>query len=93
MTFASHILLAQQGIRPLRQAHDPNLNGGSRLNRGGDRAANSALHTITLCRMRWDLRTRAYVTRRTAQGLSKKEIIRCLKRYIARDVHTALLAP
>ena len=43
--------------------------------------------------MRWDLRTRAYVTRRTAQGLSKKEIIRCLKRYIARDVHTALLAP
>lgn len=64
-----------------------------RLNRGGDRAANSALHTITLCRMRWDPRTRAYVTRRTAQGLSKKEIIRCLKRYIARDVHTALLAP
>ncbi len=63
------------------------------LNRGGDRAANSALHTITLCRMRWDLRTRAYITRRTAQGLSKKEIIRCLKRYIARDVHTALLAP
>ncbi len=64
-----------------------------RLNRGGDRAANSALHTITLCRMRWDPRTRAYVTRRTAQGLSKKEIIRCLKRYIARDIHTALLAP
>ncbi len=64
-----------------------------RLNRGGDRAANSALHTITLCRMRWDPRTRAYVTRRTAQGLSKKEIIRCLMRYIARDIHTALLAP
>jgi transposase len=64
-----------------------------RLNRGGDRAANSALHTITLCRMRHDPRTRAYVTRRTTQGLSKKEIMRCLKRYIARDVHTALNTP
>jgi transposase len=63
-----------------------------RLNRGGDRAANSALHTITLCRMRYDPRTRAYVERRTKQGLSKKEIMRCLKRYIVRDVHTALLA-
>ncbi len=63
-----------------------------RLNRGGDRAANAALHTIVLCRMRWDPRTRAYVSRRTAQGLSKKEIMRCLKRYIARDVHTALRA-
>lgn len=63
-----------------------------RLNRGGDRAANNALHTITLVRMRYDDRTRAYVTRRTAQGLSKKDIMRCLKRYIARDVHTALLA-
>ncbi len=64
-----------------------------RLNRGGDRAANAALHTIVLCRMRHDPRTRTYVARRTAQGLSKKDIIRCLKRYIARDVHTALLAP
>ena len=62
-----------------------------RLNRGGDRAANHALHTITLVRMRWDPRTRDYVTRRTAQGLSKKDIIRCLKRYIARDVHKALI--
>jgi transposase len=64
-----------------------------RLNRGGDRAANNALHTITLVRMRYDQRTRAYVTRRTAQGLSKKEIMRCLKRYIARDIHTALTTP
>jgi transposase len=63
-----------------------------RLNRGGDRAANAALHTITLCRMRHDPRTQAYVQRRTQQGLSKKEIIRCLKRYIVREVHTALLA-
>jgi transposase len=64
-----------------------------RLNRGGDRAANHALHTIALSRMRWDPRTRAYLTRRTTQGLSKKEIMRCLKRYIARDIHTALLNP
>lgn len=63
-----------------------------RLNRGGDRAANNALYTITLCRMRYDPRTKDYVQRRTKQGLSKKEIIRCLKRYIVREVHTALLA-
>jgi transposase len=62
-----------------------------RLNRGGDRSANNALHTITLSRMRYDQRTHAYVARRTAQGLGKKEIMRCLKRYIAREVHTALL--
>jgi transposase len=63
-----------------------------RLNRAGDRAANHALHTIVLCRMRYDPRTRAYVDRRTKQGLGKKDIMRCLKRYIVREVHTALLA-
>lgn len=61
-----------------------------RLNRGGDRAANNALHTITLCRLRYDPRTAAYVAKRTKDGLSKKEIIRCLKRYIAREIYTAL---
>jgi transposase len=64
-----------------------------RLNRGGDRQANAALHRIVLCRLRWDSRTRAYVERRTAEGMSKKEIIRCLKRYLAREVYTALLSP
>ena len=49
-----------------------------RLNRGGDRQANAALYRVTLCRLRWDPRTRAYAERRTAEGLSKKEIIRCL---------------
>jgi transposase len=63
-----------------------------RLNRGGDRQANRALYTIALCRMRYDPTTQAYVQRRTKQGLSKKEIIRCLKRYLIREVHTALLA-
>lgn len=63
-----------------------------RLNRGGDRAANHALHTIVLCRMRWDERTREYVERRTQQGLSKKDIMRCLKRYVAREVYKVLTA-
>jgi transposase len=62
-----------------------------RLNRGGDRAANAAIHRIVLCRMRHHEPTRAYVARRTTQGLSK-EIMRCLKRYVVREVHTALLA-
>lgn len=62
-----------------------------RLNRGGDRAANHALHTITLCRLRWDERTRTYMDRRTRQGLSKKDIMRCLKRHIAREVYRVLM--
>jgi transposase len=63
-----------------------------RLNRGGDRAANSALHMIAICRMRLDERTKAYVVKRTAEGLSKREIIRCLKRYIARELYPILSA-
>lgn len=61
-----------------------------RLNRGGDRAANNALHTIVLVRMRHDQRTRTYVERRTGDGLSKKEIMRCLKRFVAREIYRAL---
>jgi transposase len=64
-----------------------------RLNRGGDRHANAALYRIALCRLRWDPRARDYAARRTAAGLSRPEIIRCLKRYIAREVYTALLNP
>jgi transposase len=62
-----------------------------RLNRGGDRQANNAIHTIVLSRMRHDPRTQAYVERRTKTGLSKKEIIRCLKRYVIREIHHALI--
>jgi transposase len=58
-----------------------------RLNRGGDRQANKALYRVVLCRLRWDPRTRAYMERRAKEGLSKKEIIRCLKRYIARELY------
>ena len=63
-----------------------------RLNRGGDRTANQALWRIALVRMSNEPRTRDYVTRRTTQGRSKKEIIRCLKRYIARELYPDLLA-
>jgi len=62
-----------------------------RLNRGGDRAANSALYTIVLCRLRYHPATQAYAARRTEQGLSKPEIIRCLKRYVLREVYRTLL--
>jgi len=61
-----------------------------RLNRGGDRQANAALYRVVLCRLRWDPRTRAYAQRRTTEGLSKKEIIRCLKRLIAREIYHVL---
>lgn len=61
-----------------------------RLHRGGDRSANSALHIAVIVRLRYCKRTRAYVARRTADGLSTAEIIRCLKRYLAREVFIAL---
>ncbi len=57
-----------------------------RLNRGGDRAANSALHIIAIGRLRTDARTKTYVEKRINQGHSKLEAIRCIKRYIAREV-------
>jgi transposase len=58
-----------------------------RLNRRGNRDANRALHVVAAERMSRDERTRAYVARRTAEGKSKREIIRCLKRYIARELY------
>jgi transposase len=58
-----------------------------RLNRGGDRHANSALHMIAISRLRIDERTKAYVAKKTAEGHSKLEIIRCLKRLLAREVY------
>ncbi|QYG91176.1 IS110 family transposase [Iamia sp. SCSIO 61187] len=66
--------------------------GRHRLNRGGNRQANAALYRAVIVRMRWHAPTIAYVERRTAEGLTKREIIRCLKRYLAREVY-ALLPP
>ncbi len=66
-----------------------------RINRGGDPNANSALYTIVLVRMRHDQRTRDYVARRTTEGMSTegmstKDIMRCLKRFVAREVYRHL---
>ena len=61
-----------------------------RLNRGGDRALNRAIHAIAVSRIRSCPRTRAYVARRTAEGKTPREIRRCLKRYIARELHRQL---
>jgi transposase len=63
-----------------------------RLNPGGDRSANHALWRIVITRMSSHPPTRAYVERRSTQGLSKKEIIRCLKRYVAREIYPHLRA-
>ena len=63
-----------------------------RLHRGGDRTGNSALHIATVVRLRYDPRSRAYADRRTTEGLSMPEIIRCQKRYLAREVFQTLRA-
>jgi len=63
-----------------------------RLNRGGDREANNALWTIAMTRLSCDERTQRYLARRTAEGKSKREIIRCLKRYIAREIYQDMTA-
>jgi transposase len=62
-----------------------------RLNRGGNRDANRALHMICMVRMGMDRRTREYVAKRTQEGKSKREIIRCLKRYVSREVYRVLV--
>lgn len=65
-----------------------------RLNRGGNRQANATLDLVALVRLRWHEQTKAYAARRLREGRSKAEIIRCLKRFIAREVfHTLLGRP
>lgn len=77
-------LAALCGVNPLPASSGKTTR--HRLNRGGNRAANNALWTIAMVRMRSDPRTRLYVERRTSEGLSLKEIHRCLKRYIVREL-------
>ncbi len=62
-----------------------------RLNRGGNRQANAALYRIVVVRLRHDPRTQAYMARRLKQGKTRREVIRCLKRYLAREIYAALL--
>jgi transposase len=83
-------LAALCGASPLQASSGKTVR--HRLNRGGDRAANNALWTIAMVRMRSDPRTRAYVERRTKEGMSNKEIHRCLKRYIVRELYPLILA-
>jgi transposase len=64
-----------------------------RLNRGGDRQANAALHRVVVVRLRWHQPTRDYMARRLTQGKTKAEIIRCLKRYVAREIYHVLMPP
>ncbi len=61
-----------------------------RLSRSGDRLAHAALHRVVLSRMRHDPLTQAYVARRVAQGLRQRDVIRCLQRYVARDLYRHL---
>lgn len=79
------------GVAPIRASSGKT--NRHRLNRGGDRSANHALWTIAMSRRTCDQRTIDYVARRTAEGLSSREITRCLKRYIAREVHRAITRP
>lgn len=64
-----------------------------RLNRGGDRHANSALYTIVMARLRWDPTTRGYIQRRLTDGKTKREAVRCLKRYVAREIYQLITTP
>ena len=76
------------GVSPIDASSGKNQR--HRLNRGGDRQANAALWRIVFTRIGYDQRTKDYVERRMAQGLTKKEAIRCLKRYVAREVFNHL---
>lgn len=62
-----------------------------RLSRAGHREANAALYRAVIVRMRSHEPTITYVARRTAEGLSKRDIIRCLKSYLAREVYQAVM--
>ena len=83
-------LAALCGVNPLQASSGKTAR--HRLNRGGNRQANNALWTIALVRMRSEPRTRAYVEKRTTQGLSNKEIHRCVSRYVVRELYPYILA-
>jgi hypothetical protein len=61
-----------------------------RLHRGGDRQANSAIHMIVINRLRWHQPTKHYLQRRSTEQKTRKDIIRCLKRAVVRELYTAL---
>lgn len=77
------------GVAPLPASSGRTVS--HRLNRGGDRQANRALHTVVLTRMRHHQPTQGYLARRTTEGKSRKAIMRCLKRYLARELFTIIV--
>lgn len=79
------------GVAPIDASSGKNQR--HRLNRGGDRSANSALWHIVLTRMVSDSRTQRYFERRMKEGRTKKETMRCLKRYVAREIYKQLPTP
>ncbi|MGW7425999.1 transposase [Streptomyces sp. NPDC054813] len=81
-TEASFVALC--GVSPIE--YSSGRRSSRRLNHGGDRQPNAALHRIVFTRLRFDPRTQAYYECRTQEGKTRREIIRCLKRYAAREV-------
>lgn len=77
------------GVSPLEASSGQTV--CHRLNRGGNRQANKALHTIITFRLRRHQPTRDYLQRRVSQGKTKREAIRCLKRYLAREIYNTVL--
>ena len=77
------------GVSPVRASSG--RTNRHRLNRSGDRQANNALWVIARVRLSHDPTTRAYAERRKKEGLSHREIVRCLKRYLARQLYPILL--
>ncbi len=84
-------LAALCGVSPIDASSGNNQR--QRLNRGGDRRGNRALHCMALCRVKTDPATIAYVARRKAEGKTHREIMRCIKRYLARRVFQLLTIP
>ena|SRR6185437_16732279 len=79
------------GVNPLEASSGKTSR--RRLNRGGDRQANCALYRIAICRLHGDARTRNYLTRRITEGETRREAIRCLKRYLAREIYQIITSP
>jgi transposase len=92
-TAAALLLAAGDNPERLRSEASSGKTQRHRLNRGGDRQANCALHTIVLARLRWDERTRRYVDRCITAGRTRREAIRCLKRYVAREIYRLIKQP
>lgn len=80
------------GVAPILANSGQTVNR-HRLNRYGDRQLNRTLHVIVLSRLRYDDRTRTYADRRTSEGKTRREVIRCLKGYVARDIYRLLENP